>query len=177
MSGVTLRGLPDIPWLSAFPELNVRTYVERDGKPGIWFFSLDATNPLAIWAARTFFHLPYIRARMSLSRTSDAITYKSDRSNARFVGSYRPVSPVYQATPGTLEHWLTERYCLFAQAPDGSLWRNDIHHAPWPLQKAEVRIDVNTVIASHGLSVEGPPTHLHFAERLDVVVWMGERVG
>lgn len=177
MEGVTLRGLPDIPGLSAFPELNVRTYVIRDGKPGVWFFSLDATNDLAIWTARTFFHLPYVRARMSLPRTGDLIAYDSQRNDARFTASYGPTSPVYRSTPGTLEHWLTERYCLYAQDRRGQLWRNDVHHAPWPLQKAHADIQVNTMLESHGLSVKGAPAHLHYAERMDVVVWMGERLG
>jgi len=177
MSGVMRRPFPDLPWISAFPELNVRTYVQRDGKPGVWFLSLDATNPLAVWAARRFFHLPYHRASMELADESEGINYRSERAGARFWGSYRPVSEVSPARPGTLEHWLTERYCLYARDPAGSLWRNDVHHAPWPLQKAEALIRVNTMGSIHGLHLEGPPRLLHFARRIDVVVWEGERVG
>ena len=176
MSGVMRRPFPDLPWISAFPELNVRTYVQRDGKPGVWFLSLDATNPLAVWAARRFFHLPYHRASMSLMDEGDGISYRSERAGARFEGSYRPISDVSLAKPGTLEHWLTERYCLYAQDPRGSLWRNEVHHAPWPLQKAEARIRVNTMASVHGLHLEGPPPHLHFARRIDVVVWGAELV-
>jgi len=176
MSGVMRRPLPNLPWVSAFPELNVRIYVERDGKAGVWFLSLDATNPLAVWAARRFFHLPYFRARMSIESQPDGFKYGSQRAGAEFAGSYRAISPVYHSAPGSLEHWLTERYCLYALAPDGSLWRNDVHHAPWPLQSAEATIERNTMFDFHGLSVEARPSLLHFAKRVDVVVWDGERV-
>lgn len=178
MTGVMRRPFPDLPWISAFPELNVRTYVERDGKPGVWFLSLDATNPLAVWAARTFFHLPYFRARMSLAPLRGGeIEYRSGRRDARFEGRYRPASDVYRASPRSLEHWLTERYCLYARDRAGSLWRNEVHHSPWPLQKAEAAIQVNTMLSPHALKLQGPPPLLHFAERLDVVVWPGERLG
>jgi uncharacterized protein len=176
MSGVMLRPLPDLPWISAFPELNVRLYVEYGGKPGVWFLSLDATNPLAVWAARTFFHLPYFQARMSLSHRGDRILYRSERPSAGLKAWYRPMSEPYSSQPGTLEHFLTERYCLYARRPDGSLWRNEVHHAPWPLQKAEAEIETNTMFDFHGLHVDGPPALLHYAHRIDVVVWGAERV-
>ncbi len=92
MTGVMRRPLPDLPWVSAFPELNVRTYVEFGGKAGVWFFSLDATNPLAVWAARTFFHLPYYRASMSLTEDAAGVRYSSSRANATFSASYGPTS-------------------------------------------------------------------------------------
>lgn len=175
MAGVMRRPLPDLPGISAFPELNVRTYVERDGKPGVWFLSLDATNPLAVWAARRFFHLPYFRAQMAISSAGDGFRYTSSRAGAEFSGSYRPSSDVIPVASGSLEHWLTERYCLYAKAPDGSIWRNDVHHHPWSLQLAEATVEHNTMFDVHRLSVPGPPTHLHFAKRIDVVVWNAER--
>jgi hypothetical protein len=176
MTGVMHRPLPDLPWISAFPELNVRLYVEHGGKPGVWFLSLDATNPLAVWAARTFFHLPYYQARISLTHQGDTIRYRSERRSAELTAWYRPTSGTYLSQPGTLEHFLTERYCLYARRPDGSLWRNEVHHIPWPLQKAEAGIERNTMFAFHGLRVEGPPALLHYAHRIDVVVWDAERV-
>lgn len=179
MTGVMLRPLPDLPWVSAFPEVNVRIYVEHGGKPGVWFLSLDASNPLAVWAARRFFHLPYFRARMSLTRRGEWVDYRSERlegPGAELTASYRPKSAPYLAAPGTLEHFVTERYCLYARAPDGSVWRNEVHHQPWPLQKAEAEIRTNTLFAPHGLAVHGPPALLHYAHEIDVVVWGAERV-
>lgn len=176
MTGVMRRPLPDVPWVSAFPELNVRVYVERDGKPGVWFLSLDAANPVAVWAARRFFHLPYHLAAMSLVEHAGAIRYRSRRAGAEFAARYRPTSGVYRAARGTLEHWLTERYCLYALARDGSLWRNDVHHPAWPLQSVDVELLQNGMLAPHGLEVDGAPALVHFARRLDVVVWDAERV-
>lgn len=184
MAGVMRRPLPDLPYVSAFPELNVRVYVTLDGKPGVWFLSLDATNRLAVAAARAIFHLPYYRARMSVLPHGDGILYRSERLDptggapipAAFAGSYRPTSAVYHAAPGSLDHWLTERYRLYAQAADGSLRRTEVHHAPWPLQRAEASVAINTISAAGGLPVAGPPPLLHFARRVDVVVWDGVRV-
>jgi len=177
MEGVMRRPLPDLPWVSAFPELNVRTYVDLDGKPGVWFLSLDASNALAVWAARRFFHLPYYRARMALTEDASGFRYSSSRTGAEFSASYAPTSEPYQAARGSLEHWLTERYCLYAAAPDGSLWRNDVHHHPWPLQSARATFHSNSILEFHGLEVRDPPTLLHFSRRIDVVVWNAERVG
>lgn len=178
MAGVMHRPLPDLPWISAFPELNVRLYVEYDGKPGVWFLSLDATNLLAVWAARLLFHLPYHRAQIDIAQHGDRFAYASARSHdgPRFQAEYGPTSSVYHATPGTLEHWLTERYCLYAQAPDGALWRTEVHHAPWPLQQATATIAENRMLAPHGVHIAGAPALLHFARRIDVIVWAPQRV-
>lgn len=178
MEGVMRRPLPDLPGISAFPELNVRTYVTLNGKPGVWFLSLEATNRLAIWAAKRFFHMPYHHAAMRLEHQEGWIEYTSKRtaSEAQFQGRYRPVGEPYTATPGSLEHWLTERYCLYAQAPSGRISCAEVHHPAWPLQRAEAAIDTNTMFASHGLQIEGPPALLHFSERVDVVVWSPKTV-
>jgi uncharacterized protein len=178
MSGVMRRPMPDLPWISAFPELNVRIYVEHEEKPGVWFLSLDATNPIAVWAARRWFHLPYHRAQIAIRREGDAFHYRSGRGNASALLDvrYRASAPPVESKRGTLEHWLTERYCLYAQSPDGNLWRNDVHHFPWPLQPAEAEVRANSYLASHGLEVSGAPAQLHFARRVDVVVWNAERV-
>jgi uncharacterized protein YqjF (DUF2071 family) len=181
MEGVMARPLPDLPGASAFAELNLRLYVEHEGKPGVWFISLDAANGLAVWAARRFFHLPYFRADMDVRETSGRIAYRSVRrgpgARVAFRGAYGPIGEVASARPGSLEHFLTERYCLYAQDRAGALWRADVHHAPWPLQPASADIDENTIGDAQGIALEGPPPLLHFARRLDVVVWPSERVG
>jgi len=190
MTDVMLRRLPSLPWVSAFPELNVRVYVEHDGRPGVYFFSLDAGNPLAVWAARRFFHLPYFWSRMSIVERSfgeesggevGEYRYASERRRgehaARFEATYRPTGGVFEAEPGTLEHWLTERYALYTTAPDGRLFVGHIHHAPWPLQRAATTIDADGLLASHGLSVAGEPESVLFAKRIDVAVWNLSEVG
>jgi len=175
MEGVMRRPLPDVPGISAFPELNVRTYVELDGRPGVWFFSLDATNPFAVWAARRFFHLPYFRAHMTVTRERGGFLYKSRRAirdpGMGFEATFRPSSPVYEASPGTLEHWLTERYCLYAHSPRHGLSRTEVHHPPWPLQHAEAEILDNEMLSPFGMTLAPQPDLLHFSRRLDVVVW------
>jgi uncharacterized protein YqjF (DUF2071 family) len=180
VSGLRLAGTPPVPGLSRFPELNVRTYVTVGGKPGIYFFSLDAASRAAVEAARRVYHLPYFRAQMSVERTDGWIRYASERTDARgraarFGGSYRPDGPVRHATPGTLEYFLTERYCLYAIGPDGSLRRGEIHHPPWPLQNARADLDENTM-PPPPLGVADEPSLLHYAARQDVVVWSLDRV-
>jgi uncharacterized protein len=182
MSGVRLRGLPRLPGLSAFPELNVRTYVRHGTRPGVWFFSLDAANRLAVAGARAWFRLPYFRARMSCSRAGEDVIYASTRTHpgapgAALAGRYGPRGETASPRPGTHEHWLTERYCLYARSRPGSLWRAEIHHAPWRLQAAEAAFARNTM--AHGLGLELPARAplLHFARRQDVVVWAPRRMG
>lgn len=178
MQGVMRRPLPDLPWISAFPEINLRLYVEHDGKPGVWFLSLDASNRLAVWAARKFFHLPYFHARMHLQGLPSLVNYHSVRlANPRgieFSARYKPNSEPYESNPGTLEHWLTERYCLYAQSPAGQLYRAEVHHRPWPLQGADAEITRNDLLVPHGIELSGPPTLVHFSRQIDVVVWSPE---
>jgi len=176
MSGVRPRPLPALPWLSAFPELNVRTYVRMGDKPGVYFFSLDAANPIAVAIARALFHLPYFRAQMKCQAEGDEIHYQSRRTHrgappAELRGSYRPTGPVYTATRESLEAWLTERYCLYSVDRQGRIHRGEIHHAPWPLQKAEALFERNSPAQASGLYLPKTPPLLHFARRLDVLAW------
>ncbi|MBI3362374.1 MAG: DUF2071 domain-containing protein [Chloroflexi bacterium] len=176
MSGVRPRLLPAVPWFSAFPELNVRTYVRLGDKPGVWFFSLDASNPVIVEIARAWYNLPYFTARMSLRDDGATIRYESRRTHrgalaAEFVGRYRPTGDAVFSRRGTLEHWLTERYCLYTTDRSRQLHRAEIHHIPWPLQPAEAEIEVNTMAQPHGIELPDAPPVLYFARRLEVVVW------
>lgn len=178
MSGVRLRGIPPLPRLSRFPELNVRTYTTLDGKPGVFFFSLDVSNLPAVWAARAFYHLPYFHARMKAQVDGDRIAYSSQRTNgtAEFEASYRPTARVQIRQPGTLEHWLTERYCLYTVA-DHRIYRGDIHHLPWPLQDAEAEIQKNTMAQAAGIALPATKPLLHFAKQLQVLIWPLKGIG
>jgi uncharacterized protein len=177
MSGIRGRGLPAIPGLSRFPELNVRTYVALDGKPGVYFFSLDAASGPAVWAARKFYHLPYFRAQMQADVRQNEIKYSCSRRGgpATFRAHYGPAGSTECRRKGSLEQWLTERYCLYAVA-GSQMFRGEIHHAPWPLQAAEAEIEENTMAAAAGISLPDVPPLLHYAKRLEVLIWPLSRV-
>jgi uncharacterized protein len=174
LTGFRLRGLPAVPALSTFPELNVRTYVTAGGKPGIYFLSLDAGREWAVTAARRFYKLPYFRARMAM-RGRAAIEFSSERASEggqpprSFVARYRPAGEPFVAATGTLEYFLTERYCLYTADRDRIL-RAEAHHLPWWIQPAEAEIDENTMVPP---PVELPPQEplLHYSLRQDVLVW------
>ncbi len=185
MSGVRPRWTPAVPWLSNFAELNVRTYVQmRDRgvvKPGVFFFSLDAANPVAVRIARSLFHLPYFDAAMLLVNDDRAVHYLSRRTHrgappASLAVSYAPTGPVYHAQPGTLTHWLTERYALYTVDRRGHPLIGEIHHLPWPLQPAEAEFRLNTMAGAAGLRLPATPPLLHFAGRLDVAIWPPRQV-
>ena len=174
LSALRVRGLLPLPYVSSFRELNVRTYVTRDRKPGIWFFSLDASSQLAVEAARLLYRLPYFKADISMRRRGNEILYECSRDAGKvFNATYRPAGPVFQAQPGSLEHFLTERYCLYAEH-EGALYRAEIHHRPWPLQPAEAQIDLNTMPPVKLDPKEEPVTH--YSDRLDAVLWPLERL-
>src|SRR3954462_14810331 len=197
VQGTRPRGALPPPVLSRFPELNVRTYVVRDGKPGIWFFSLaapdlhlrtyvgpdgkpgiwffslDAASALAVAAARGLYRLPYLRARMRIARDGGWIDYRSERRDprgapARFDARYRATGGLRRAEPGSLEAWLVERYRLYTVDDAGRVFVGDIHHRPWTLQDAVVELRANTMTAPHGIALDDAPL-VQFAGRQDVV--------
>jgi len=171
MTGIRGRWLPPVPGLSRFPELNVRTYVKYGGKRGVYFFSLDAASRAAVWAARATYYLPYFHARMDVRTIDGLVKYHSVRNSAaEFRGNYQPTAAPQLRPPGTLEHWLSERYCLYAVAKS-SVFRAEIHHAQWPLQNAEAEIPVNTMASAAGIRLADVPPLLHFAKNLRVLIW------
>jgi len=179
MTNVAPRGVPALPFVSAFPELNVRTYVRVGDTPGVFFFSLDAGNPLAVKVARTMFHLPYFSATMEARNEGGEVQYKSQRNAdppAEFVARYRLTGPVHAAMPGSLEYFLTERYCLYTLDRDFRLYRLEIHHLPWPLQDASAMIEKNTMAEAAGIRLPSMAPLLHFAKRQDMVAWPLTRV-
>jgi uncharacterized protein YqjF (DUF2071 family) len=175
MTNVAPRGVPALPWVSAFAELNVRTYVRIGDRPGVYFFSLDAGSALAVRAARTLFNLPYYSASMDVNAERAGVSYRSFRHGsappAEFSASYRPVGPSVSAPAATLEHFLTERYCLYHLDRRGRPYRLDIHHPPWSLQPAEAELRRNSMAAASGLMLPDTPPLLHFSRRQDVVAW------
>jgi uncharacterized protein YqjF (DUF2071 family) len=176
IKGFRIHGTPPLPLVSNFPELNVRTYTTFDGKPGIWFLSLDTSNPLAVQGARRLYRLPYHRAAQSAEARGDGLRFESRRKGgeAALEIDYRPTGPVFNAAPDSLEWFLAERYCLYTLDEQLRVHRGDIHHPPWPLQPAEADIGENTMARPYGIELEGDPL-LHFAALQDVVIWRLER--
>lgn len=176
MSGVRFRQMPPFPGASAFPELNVRTYVTKDGKPGVWFFSLDAASALAVGTARRWFHLPYFRAQFALNRFEDGtIDYRSRRTHrgappADLRVSYKPTGAAFHAQPGSIEDFLTERYCLYA-FDSQQIFRGEIDHQPWQLQRAEAQVKLNTMAAGSAIALPNEKPLLHFSLYQDVRIW------
>jgi uncharacterized protein YqjF (DUF2071 family) len=181
ISGLRLRGTWPLPGASRFPELNVRSYVTAEDKPGIWFFSLDTSSRPAVEAARCLFRLPYYQARLSLKRARDRIecdnTRRDDDRTRLFSASYAPYAPTgaaFEPEHGSLEHFLTERYCLYAADAQG-LHRAEIHHPPWRIRLAKATISLNTM-PPDGLELRAAEPLCHIAEPQDVVIWPLEEV-
>lgn len=174
MTNVHPTFLPSVPGLSAFTELNVRTYVTVRGVPGVWFFSLEAANPVAVRLARAGFYLPYFDARMRGEVAGQTVSFRSTRTHRRAAPATFGAS--YHSLPGTPEgsadliHFLTERYSLFSASPDGRLYRVDVRHKVWPLRPAEVAFSVspNEMLRGLGLRLPEQPPLLHYAERVEV---------
>jgi uncharacterized protein len=172
--------LPPVPGLSRMHELNVRTYVHLDGVPGVWFFSLDANSSIAVLTARTLFHLPYLNAEMSLEQEGETITYSSRRTHAgepaaEFDAVWKIGETLPYSHPGSLEFFLTERYCLYAEHKQ-KLYRARIFHEPWPLKVASLSSFNSTMIESHGLPAPKDEPLLHYAEEISVDIWPIEEI-
>jgi uncharacterized protein YqjF (DUF2071 family) len=188
MSGVRPWWSPAIPGVSCFCETNVRTYVHFRGRdPGVWFFSLEASNSPAVRVARWRWHLPYFRAQMNLAWTGDSIRYSSRRMwpgaggpsceiRARvgpLLGHEQPVRelPAGRALPGTLEHFLIERYILYACPAPGRILAGRVHHAPYPIREARLEEIDESLLAAGGLAPPAPPCHTVFSAGVNVEIF------
>jgi uncharacterized protein YqjF (DUF2071 family) len=176
MTNVAPRGVPALPKLSSMPEVNVRTYVTARSVPGIYFFSLDAGSALAVGAARAMYLLPYFSARMDVETRDGWVYYRSRRSRhrgpaAELRGRYRGVGAARKPAPGSLEYFLTERYCLYTFDDAFHLHRAEIHHGPWALSLAEAEFEVDTMAEANGIRLPAVSPLAHFAKRQDTVIW------
>jgi uncharacterized protein len=179
---------PPVPGISWFCETNVRTYVHRDGRdPGVWFFSLDASKALAVLIARWRWNLPYYRAHMRLTRVDRRVEYFSTRRGCagappgahiraqigELLGhgdSRRPLPPG-QALPGTLEHFLIERYILYAQSGSGELLSGRVYHSPYPIREARLESCEGSLVAATGIAPIGSAAHVAFSEGVAVEIF------
>jgi uncharacterized protein len=180
MSQLRPAGVPSLPWVSHFGEVNVRTYVKYQGKSGVYFFSLDASHLSAVWGARIFYRLPYWHATMKVKgRGTAKVLYQSQRSHgpkpAELRIAYGPAGAEFHAAPGSLEHFLCERYCLYSTTRK-RLYRADIHHLPWTLQGASAEIAMNTMAQTAGIELPEAADVMQFSRSLKVLVWAPERL-
>ena len=181
MAGVGVRGVPDLPGVSVFPELNLRTYVLVDGIPAVWFYSLDADQRVAVEFGRRLYHLPYYRARISIWQEQDWLRYESVRTHpgspaAEFRGRYRPLGESVPAPAGSLADWLTNRLAFVTATRSGRVYRCSVRHSPWPLQAGEAEITTNSVCSiGLGLEPDGAPL-VYFSRTLEVTGGLIRRV-
>jgi uncharacterized protein YqjF (DUF2071 family) len=182
LSGIRLRGFPEVGWVSHFPEINVRTYVTLNGQPGVLFLSLDADNRAAIALAKPWFRLAYQAARIDHQPTADGgFAFAAQRIErgappSAFTATYRPTASAFTAAPGSLAQWLTERYCYYSAGPRGQMYRCDIYHPVWPLQPAAAEITQNTMALAHGLHLPDTAPLLHYAHQMQAAIWPLRRV-
>lgn len=180
MSGIAMFGLPPLPTVTDFHEVNVRVYVHHRGQhPGVWFLSLDAASVLAVIGARAMYALPYYWADMHLHRVGEVIGYSSERRlaerPAHIRATWKPGRPLLPPEDGSLPFWLAERYFLYAER-GGRLYRGAVHHAPYPLEEADLTGLDETMIAAGGLSVSGQPMSILSSPGVDVEVFAIEPV-
>ena len=185
LSGVRPVLTPPLPWISSFHEINVRTYVHLNGRdPGVWFFSLDASSAIAVAAARAAYHLPYFHASMELTASADTpIDFESRRDDPRGTTPatsrirYMPMDGiVHQAAPGTIEHFLMERYILYTTDDEHRLRRARVHHQPYPIQRADVLDFEETMIWAAGIRRPESAPLRHYASEVNVRVYPLERI-
>ena len=163
------------------PELNVRTYVERDGVPSVYFFSLDAQGIASVLGARIFQHLPYYYARISLAWSEGRVRFRSRRLHpgdrpAHYEASYWPTGEPFAAPDDPFGNFLVERYRFYTQAPDGSIRYTDVDHEPWTLYPAAAEVETNTLLKSHGFAEPEAEPVYYYSPGLDVVASTSKRL-
>lgn len=180
MQRVRPVGLPPLPWISWFLELNVRTYVrDAAGRPGVWFYSLDCNQPLAVAIARRFFHLPYVHARMTARIRERTISFagrRRDEASPPWSYAWTPGDGTALAKPGSLEFFLVERYLLYTADRAGRLCCGRVEHAPYRLNTPVVSELSATPSRLAGFRLEGPPVSVLGARSVDVSVFPLEPV-
>lgn len=187
MTGVRPTLAPPLPWISSFHEVNVRTYVHHKGAdPGVWFFSLDASSPIAVAAARAAYRLRYFNAAMEMTVSKKSLpeiefhSRREDPSGPMPANAHLRYAPrdgvVRRASPGTLEHFLLERYFLYASDDGRQLYRSRVHHESYPAQQVDVTELEETLIWAAGIRRSEAAPIAHYASGVNVKVYPIERI-
>lgn len=176
MIGIYPRGCSSVSLTPKFSEVNVRTYVQYEGKPGVYFLSLDVGDWASLHIAKKWYRLPYYHAVTSIRKIGQTFHYESIRKGKSTTsitskGTYTPVSDVFFSRKETLEHWLTERYCLYSTDQKANLYCGEIHHRPWPLQQTEIEITSHTLFHPYHIDVKDVQPVYHFSKGIDTLFW------
>ncbi|MFD1707513.1 YqjF family protein [Siminovitchia sediminis] len=173
MKGIYFRGLQSISVVPPFAEMNVRTYVTNNGKPGVFFMTLDVNDWASLNIAKRWYRLPYSPAAITILKSGETFYYKNNRkrSSAEFYGNCTPVPGEYFPEEGTLDHWLTERYCFYTTDNKYNIYCGEIHHLPWPLQKAEITIDRNTLFSQFHLDLSHLQPIANYSKGVESFMW------
>jgi len=186
MTGVRPVLTPPLPWISNFHEVNVRTYVHLRGEdPGVWFFSLDASSTIAVAAARAAYKLPYFHSQIEFSASNDPLpsvdfdSHRDDPNGAQPANArirYQAMDGIVSAaSPGTIEHFLLERYILYASDSSHHLHRARVHHQPYPMQRADLLECDETLVWASGIRRPQDSPLKHYAREVNVKVYPLER--
>lgn len=181
MEGIYLRGLSALSVTPKFAEVNVRTYVQRNGKPGVYFMSLDVGDLASLMIAKRWYRLPYKAAQISSNKEGQTFFCQSQRKGQAkvpigFHANYIPLAEVYISKKGTFDHWLTERYCFFSTDKRANIYCGEIHHQPWPLQKVDTEICRNSLFTPFQFDLSDEKTIAHFSKGLDSFFWNIKRL-
>ena len=179
MADVRPRGVPRAVG-PTFGELNLRTYVTAGGRPGIYFFNLDANDPVGVRIARALFKLPYYDADMTVERDGDAVHFESERTHdgapdCSFDATYAPVGGPEPARDGSLAEFLLERYRFFV-AGENAVYRGEVHHDPWKLAPAEYDVRENDLFAANGFETPASAPHVLYSPGVDVTAALPRRL-
>ncbi|WP_256391402.1 YqjF family protein [Natronoarchaeum rubrum] len=174
------KGVPESLGIR-LPELNLRTYVTRDGVPSVYFFSLDAQGVASVLGARIFHHLPYFYARISLEVTDGRVRFRSRRRHpgarpVHYEGTYWPTGEPFAAPDDDFGEFLVERYRFYTEAQDGSIRYTDVAHDPWTLYPADADIETNTLLSAHGFAEPDAEPVYYYSPGLDVVASGSKRL-
>jgi uncharacterized protein YqjF (DUF2071 family) len=174
IEGIYLKGIP-FSVVSAFPEINVRTYISYNKRPGVFFLSLDAKHWATYTIAKKWYHLPYYESQISVKQTNQFTSYNSIRKDrkvvpAEFKGTLKSLSETFYSKQNSLEYWLTERYYLYSSNQGKDAFRAKIHHEPWQLQEAKAEINANTLISSMNILPLNEDPIVHFSTGTNVLI-------
>ena len=160
-----------MPWIrrAEYPAVSVHTFVIRNGKPGIWFLTLGGGSRMDNWLARHLLRLPFSPIRITVDRNVARVHHRSQRSDgAVFEAHYSPIGEVVSPVPGTLVHWLTERYAIYSQGSGTRLFCTEVHHMRWPIQPVSVSVRRNQLLPE---GTQGSPACVFYTPRVELIGW------